>query len=394
MEKKDIRSDLLKSFGMESRAFTWLEEIKRNVSSDEKMYNLTVGSPDGMPEDEIVETMVQQVREPGNHTYASLSGNIDFRKAVAEFYQKRYNVTLDPLTEVIAIPGAKRALPDLAVDFCSAGCGILLPNICYPTYRIGAQLAHAVQHEYRLDPDNNFAPVYADMDRDDCDLLYINYPHNPTCACADLSVFENTVAMARKNGYLVCHDNAYGEILFDGRKPVSFLQAEGAKDVGVEIFTFSKVFNMAGWRCACMVGNAEMIRVFLDSLADYASGVYNPIEYAGVTALDVFFSHDVAAKQGRWYQERRDAVVPVLERKGWTVYAPQGAMYLWAKIPVKDSMEFTKRLWNKARVLVTPGIAYGEDVKDCIRIGLVHDKAILVEAAEAIPPVGDDIYDC
>lgn len=171
MEKKDIRSDLLKSFGMESRAFTWLEEIKRNVSSDEKMYNLTVGSPDGMPEDEIVETMVQQVREPGNHTYASLSGNIDFRKAVAEFYQKRYNVTLDPLTEVIAIPGAKRALLDLAVDFCSAGRGILLPNICYPTYRIGAQLAHAVQHEYRLDPDNNFAPVYAEFVYNQLDCL-------------------------------------------------------------------------------------------------------------------------------------------------------------------------------------------------------------------------------
>ena len=218
MEKKDIRSDLLKSFGMESRAFTWLEEIKRNVSSDEKMYNLTVGSPDGMPEDEIVETMVQQVREPGNHTYASLSGNIDFRKAVAEFYQKRYNVTLDPLTEVIAIPGAKRALLDLAVDFCSAGRGILLPNICYPTYRIGAQLAHAVQHEYRRDPDNNFAPVYADMDRDDCDLLYINYPHNPTCACADLSVFENTIAMAKKNGYQYVERTTYSK--FDTREEI------------------------------------------------------------------------------------------------------------------------------------------------------------------------------
>lgn len=394
MEKKDIRSDLLKSFGMESRAFTWLEEIKRNVSANEKIYNLTVGSPDGMPEPEMVETLAQQVRQPRNHTYASLSGNLEFRTAVAEFYKKRYGVTLDPRTEIIAIPGAKRALLDLAVDFCSAGRGILLPNICYPTYRIAAQLAHAVQHEYRLDPERDFAPVYADMDRQDCDLLYINYPHNPTCACADLSVFENTVAAAKKNGYLVCHDNAYGEILFDGHQPVSFLQAKGAKEVGVEIFTFSKVFNIAGWRCACMVGNAEMIRVFLDSLADYASGVYNPIEYAAVTGMEVFFTNNVAKKQGLRYQERRDVVAPILERKGWQVYAPQGAMYLWARLPVRDSMEFTKRLWEKTRVLVTPGIAYGEASRDCVRIGLVHDKELLREAAEAIPPVGDEIYKC
>lgn len=394
MKKKDIRSKLLKNFGMESRAFTWLEEIKRNVPATEKMYNLTVGSPDGMPEQEMIDTLVYQAKQPQNHTYASLSGNLEFRTAVAEFYKKRYGVTLDPHTEVIAIPGAKRALLDLAVDFCDEGSGILLPNICYPTYRIAAQLAHAKQYEYRLDPGRNYAPVYADMDRDDCDLLYMNYPHNPTCACADISVFENTVAMAKKNGYLVCHDNAYGEILFDGRQPISFLQADGARDVGVEIFTFSKVFNIAGWRCACMVGNAEMIRVFLDSLADYASGVYNPIEYAAVTGMQVFFEKHVAEKQSQRYQERRDAVVPILERKGWQVFAPQGAMYLWARVPVQDSMEFTKRLWEKSRVLVTPGIAYGKDSKDCVRIGLVHDKALLCEAVEAIPDVSDDIYRC
>lgn len=394
MRKRDLRSNLLQSFGMESQAFTWLEGIKRNVGPGERIYNLTVGSPDGMPEQEMVETLLQEVPKPQNHTYASLSGNMAFREAVAKFYQKRYGVTLDPKTEVIAIPGAKRALLDLAVDFVDAGSGVLLPNICYPTYRIGAQLAHAVQHEYRLDENNGFRPVYEDLDRDDCDLLYMNYPHNPTCAAADLTVFTKAVEMAKKNGYLICHDNAYGEILFDGRQPVSFLQAPGAKDVGVEIFTFSKVFNIAGWRVACMVGNAEMIRIFLDSLADYASGVYNPIEYAAVTALEVFFTNDVPKKQSARYQERRDAVMPILQEKGWKVYAPEGAMYLWAKLPVKDSMEFTKRLWNKTRVLVTPGIAYGETVNDCVRIGLVHDKAFLVEAVQAIPSISDEIYDC
>lgn len=394
MKKADLRSKLLQSFGMESQVFTWLETIKRNVSPGETIYNLTVGSPDGMPEGELVQVMQQQVANPKNHTYAPLSGLKEFRSAIAAFYQRRYGVELDPNTEIIAIPGAKRALLDLAVDFVDEGSGILLPDICYPTYRIGAQLARAVQHEYRMDPNNGFQPIFSDMDRNDCDLLYMNYPHNPTCACAKPETFTKTVELARKNGYLVCHDNAYGEIIFDGRKPVSFLQAPGAKEVGVEIFTFSKAFNIAGWRVACMAGNAEMIRIFLDSLADYASGVYNPIEYAAIEATHVFFTNHVAEKQGARYQSRRDAVAPLLKEKGWEVYLPEGGMYLWARLPIHDSMEFTKRLWDKSRVLVTPGIAYGDSVRDCVRIGLVHETDFLMEAVHAIPAVGNEIYQC
>lgn len=394
MRKTDLRSKLLQSFGMESQVFAWLEAIKRNVSPGETIYNLTVGSPDGMPEGELVQVLQQQVANPKNHTYAPLSGLQEFRTAIADFYRRRYDVKLDPDKEIIAIPGAKRALIDLAVDFVDEGSGILLPDICYPTYRIGAQLARAVQCEYRLDQNNHFQPVFSDMDRDDCDLLYMNYPHNPTCACADLDTFSQTVELARKNGYLVCHDNAYGEILFDQRQPVSFLQAPGAKEVGVEIFTFSKAFNIAGWRVACMVGNAEMIQIFLDSLADYASGVYNPIEYAAVEATKVFFTNHVAEKQTARYQSRRDAIVPLLREKGWEVYLPEGGMYLWARPPIQDSMEFTKRLWETARVLVTPGIAYGNSVRDCVRIGLVHETDFLMEAVRAIPAVGDAIYQC
>lgn len=394
MKKENLRSKLIQSFGMESMAFTWLEGIKRNITSGEKIYNLTVGSPDGLPEPEIVEVLRQEVMNPRNHTYAPLSGLMEFREAVAEFYKKRYGVILDPKTEIIAIPGAKRALIDLAIDFVDEGKGVLLPNICYPTYRIGAELARAKQVEYRLDEKNNFQPIWEDLVREDCDLLYMNYPHNPTCAGADLSTFTKTVEIAKKCGYIVCHDNAYGEILFDGKEPVSFLQAPGAKEVGIEIFTFSKIFNIAGWRVAAMVGNADVIQAYLDTLADFASGVFCPVEYAAVKATEVFFTNCVHEKQSARYQERRDTVVPILKAKGWEVFEPQGAMYLWARIPVKDSMEFVKRLWNKTRVLVTPGIAYGESVNDCIRIGLVYDKEFLEEAVKEIPPVGDEIYDC
>lgn len=392
--KKDLRSKLLRGFGMESQAFTWLETVKRNVESGEKIYNLTVGSPDGMPETEMIRTLESQIDVPKNHTYAPLTGLMEFREAVAEFYLKRYGVVLDPKTEILAIPGAKRALIDLAVDFADPEGGVLLPDICYPTYRIGAQVAHTRQLEYRLDPERNFQPVWEDLDRSDCDLLYLNYPHNPTCAAAEPETFVKAVELAKKNGYIICHDNAYGEILFDGREPISFLQAPGAKDVGIEIFTFSKTFNVAGWRVACMVGNADIIRIYLDSLADYASGVYCPIEYAAIKGMEIFFDNNVHQKQSARYQERRDTVTPILERKGWKVYKSEGAMYLWAKLPVKDSMEFTRRLWDKSRVLVTPGVAYGDTVKDCVRIGLVYDKDFLAEAAEAIPPVGDEIYDC
>lgn len=392
--KKDYRSNLLKSFGMESQAFTWLEGVKRNVNPGKKIYNLTVGSPDGIPEKEMIQALEKEIDVDANHTYAPLTGIMEFKEAVAQFYKKRYNVDLDPKTEILAIPGAKRALIDLAVDFANPDKGVLLPNVCYPTYRIAAHVAHVPQKEYRLDEANNFAPVYEDLDRSDCDLLFLNYPHNPTCAAATPEVFEKSVEMAKKNNYIICHDNAYGEILFDGKEPISFLQTPGAKDVGIEIFTFSKIFNVAGWRVACMVGNADIIQIYLDSLADYASGVYRPIEYGAIKGMDIFFQNNVHEKQSARYQERRDAMAPILESKGWHVYKSEGAMYLWAKLPVKDSMEFTKRLWEKSRVLVTPGIAYGDSVNNCVRIGLVYDKDFLVEAANAIPSVGDDIYNC
>lgn len=392
--KKDYRSDLLKGFGMESQVFTWLEGVKRNVEPGEKMYNLTVGSPDGMPEHDMIQALKDQVDVNKNHTYAPLSGILEFREAVAEFYKVRYHVELDPKTEILAIPGAKRALIDLVVDFANPDKGVLLPNICYPTYRIGASVARVPQKEYRLAPERNFAPVYEDLDRSDVDLLFLNYPHNPTCAAASMEVFEKSVAYAKKNDYIVCHDNAYGEILFDNKEPISFLQADGAKDVGIEIFTFSKIFSVAGWRVACMVGNADLIKIYLDSLADYASGVYLPVEYGAIKGMETFFETNVHKKTSDRYQERRDTVIPILESKGWKVYKSEGAMYLWAKLPVKDSMEFTKRLWEKAKVLVTPGIAYGETVNDCVRLGLVYDKGFLAEAVSAIPPVGDEIYDC
>jgi len=392
--KKDLRSDLLKGFGMESRVFTWLESVKRNVAPGEKIYNLTAGAPDGIPETEMIEALRDQALVDKNHTYAPLTGLMECREAVAKFYQERYHVSLDPKTEILIIPGAKRALIDLVVDFANQDKGILVPNICYPTYRIGGKVARVPQKEYRLDPGNNFAPVYEDLDRDDVDIMFMNYPHNPTCAAATPEIFEKTVALAKKNGYIVCHDNAYGEILFDGKQPISFMQAEGARELGVEIFTFSKVFSVAGWRAGAMVGNADIIKIFLDSLADYASGVFCPVEYGVIKGIDVFFTNQVHEKVSDRYQERRDTVAPILESKGWKVYRSEGAMYLWAKIPVKDSMKFTENLWDKAKVLVTPGIAYGDSCNDCIRIGLVYDKNFLAEAANAIPAVGDDIYNC
>ena len=394
MFKREIKSKLIRSFGDEARIFHLLEEMKKETKEGEVVYDFTIGSPDGIPNDEVIETMQNAVASKNSHRYAGKWGNKTFNEAVSKFYKTRYGVDLDPKKEVIPIAGAKRAIIDMSVNFVNEGRGVLLPNMCYPTYRIGAQIARATQCEYRLNPEDDFKPIYEDLDRSDCDMIYLNYPHNPTCSYGGMDVFDQVVMLAKKNNYIVCHDNAYGEIVFDNREPISFLQSNGAKDVGVEIFTFSKVFDLAGWRIACIVGNPEIVHAYGASLVDYTTGVYTPIQLSGAKALELFFDKEVHEKQSAKYQERRDVVVNGLNEKGWKCFNSQGSIYVWAKLPVKDSVEFTKRLWEEKRVLITPGITYGPALGSYVRLALVSDVNNLKKAIENIPDTSSLMYDC
>jgi aspartate/methionine/tyrosine aminotransferase len=394
MFNREIRSKLIRGFGDEAKIFHLLEEMKKEVKEGEVVYDLTIGSPDGAPNDEVVETMQCEVAKKQHHRYAGKWGNKTFNEAVAKFYKERYKVELDPKLEVVPLAGAKRAIIDMAVNFVNEGQGVLLPDMCYPTYRIGAQIARAKQCEYRLDPENEFKPIYEDLDRSDCDMIYLNYPHNPTCSYGGMDVFEEVIKMAKKNDYIVCHDNAYGEIVFDNRTPISFLQAEGAKDVGVEIFTFSKIFDLAGWRLACIVGNPEIVHAYGASLVDYTTGVYTPVQLSGAKALELFFDTKTHEKQSAKYQERRDVVVKGLNAKGWKCFNSQGSIYVWAELPVKDCVTFTKRLWEERRVLITTGITYGPKLGNYVRLALVSDVDNLKKAIEMIPDTSSEMYDC
>ncbi len=392
--KTNIKSSLINSFGDESNIFHILEDMKKSIKNGEITYDLTIGSPDGAPEIDVIQTLCSEVHKESSHKYAGKWGVMLFRESVAEWYKKRYNVTLDPEKEIIPIMGSKRAIIDLSVNFVNEGRGVLLPDICYPTYRIAAKIARGLEIEYALDSSNDYNPDIAAFDRSDCDLLYLNYPHNPTGTTINIDLFNKITALAEKNGYIVCHDNAYGEILFDNREPVSFLQANGAKNTGIEIFTFSKIFNLAGWRLACIVGNPEIVQNYGASLVDYTTGVFAPVQIAGAKALELFFKNNIHEKQSKKYQNRRDAVIPLLEKKGWKCHTPHGGIYVWAEIPIANSLDFSKRLWEKSRVLVTPGVTYGRNSYNCVRIALVNSEEKLMEAIERIPDINDAIYKC
>ena len=364
--------------------------VAQKVSDGHDVINLGQGNPDQPTFPHIIESLQQAATDPQNHKYPPFSGVAELRQAAVDFYKREYGVELDPNTEVAILGGTKIGLVELPLALLNEGDTMLLPDPGYPDYLSGVQLAGAKFEPMPLVAANAFLPNYDALSDDvkaAAKLMYINYPNNPTGATADLAFYEKTIAFARENNIAVAHDFAYGAIGFDGQKPVSFLQAEGAKEIGIELYTLSKSYNMAGWRVGFAVGNAKIIAA-INLLQDHLfCSIFPAIQYAAATALQGDQS-DVETLRAT-YESRRNVLVEEARRIGWDVVAPSGSFFAWLPVPKGyTSEQFTDILLDEANIAVASGNGFGEHGEGYVRVGLLTDEARLKEAMARIEKLG------
>ncbi len=367
-------------------------ELERKIAEKKAagvdVISLGIGDPDLPTYPEVVAAMQSAVADPGTHQYPSNRGRPEFRAAVARFYERRFGVELNPETEVMPAIGAKECIFNLNLAFLNPGDVALAADPGYPVYIAGPLMADAEPVHMPLLPELGFAPDYDAIDAGTLSrakLLYINYPNNPTGAIAPDGLFEKTVALARAHDILVVHDNAYSETTYDGYVAPSFLSTPGAKDVGVEVFSWSKGYNMTGWRCAAIVGNAEAIAGYWKLKSNIDSGNFEAVQLAGARALQPDVDTEVA-HQNEIYTRRRDLVVEALAAAGVNVTSPKGTIYVWAPIPAgfATSAEYCEHVLERAAVVISPGGAYGASGEGYFRISLTTPDERLLEAVERI----------
>jgi LL-diaminopimelate aminotransferase len=346
--------------------------------------SLGIGDPDRPTPEHIVESMVTAVRDPGTHQYPSNRGRSEFREAVASFYARRFGVRLDPDIQVIPAIGGKECIYHLNFAFCDPGDVVLASDPGYPVYTGGPLLANAEPVLLPLLPDRGFAPDLGAIEPAKLErarLMFLNYPNNPTGAVAPEGLFEEAIELARREGLVVVHDNAYSEITFDGYVAPSFLATEGAMDVGVEVFSLSKTYNMTGWRCAALVGSTEAMMDYWRLKTNVDSGMFEAIQLAGVAALNG--PQDHVAEACATYKRRRDLVISALRDIGIDIEPPKGTIYIWAPVPEgHTSASFAEEVLERSAVVVSPGSSYGPSGEGFFRISLTVPDDRLVEAIE------------
>jgi alanine-synthesizing transaminase len=351
--------------------------------------DLGMGNPDGATPRVIVNKMIEATRNARNHRYSQSRGIPKLREAITRRYLANYGVDLDPDKEAIVTIGAKDALAHLLFAVVGPDDVVVSPNPAYPIHQYGVLMAEGHACMLPMPDAATFLERLKDLYRRNTrkpKLLLISFPHNPTTTCVDLDFFREIVALAREHGTLIVHDFAYADLGFDGYKPPSILQVEGAKEVAVEIFSLSKSYNMAGWRVGFCLGNPKMIAALarIKSYLDY--GVFQPIQIASIIALRE--CEEDTRKICAIYQKRRDVLVTGLKRAGWPVEKPRGSMFLWAPVPEKyraaGSLEFCKLLLEKAQVAVSPGIGFGPLGEGHVRFALVENEQRIRQATRAI----------
>lgn len=353
--------------------------------------SLGIGDPDTPTPGAIVASMQQAVADPSTHQYPSNRGRQSFRDSVAGFYDRRFGVQLDPATEIIPALGAKEAIANLNLALLDPGDVALASDPGYPVYTNGPLLVGAEPVAMPLVPELGFQPDLAAIPADvlrRARIMYINYPNNPTGAVIEDDFFARVVAFAKQHDLIVVHDNAYSEITYDGYVAPSFLATPGAKDVGIEVFSLSKTYNMTGWRSGAVVGNPEVVSAYWQLKTNLDSGMFEAVQEASVTALDSDQA-DVAA-MCEIYRRRRDILVDALNAIGLDVTPPKGAIYVWARVPEGEtSSSFTEKVLEDAAVVISPGSAYGASGEGFVRMSLTTPDARLVEAAERIARLVD-----
>jgi LL-diaminopimelate aminotransferase len=363
-------------------------ELERKIEEREKagidVISLGIGDPDLPTPDPVVEALARAVRDPVTHQYPSNRGTDAFRDAVAAFYRDRFGAEIDPATEVIPVLGGKEGVAHVALACLDPGDTALAPDPGYPPYTSGPVFSGAQVHYLPLAEENEFLPDLESAP--DAQLLFLNYPNNPTGATAELDFFERAVAFARARGLIVVHDNAYSEICFDGYRAPSYLEADGAKEVGAEIFSLSKGWNMTGWRAAWIAGNAELVERYRHLKTNLDSGMFDAIQAAAVAALTE--ARDFPRQMSEVYQRRRDLVTEALRSIGLEVDPPRATPYFWARVPEGyTSASFAELVLERSNVVVSPGNAYGPSGEGFVRISLTVADDRLEEAVERIASI-------
>ena len=374
-------------------AFAQLErKIKEKRAEGVDVISLGIGDPDRPTPALIVAAMQEAVTEPETHRYPTNRGREDFRGAVRDFYGRRFGVTLDPEHEIIPAIGAKEAIFNLNLAFLDPGDYALAADPGYPVYTAGPWLAGGEPVLMALRPELGFVPDLGAIDAEVAErskLMYLNYPNNPTGAMVPDGFFERVVEFAREHEILVVHDNAYSEIVFDGYEAPSFLQTPGAKDVGIEVFSLSKGYNMTGWRCAVVVGNAQALETYWQLKTNIDSGLFEAVQLAGVAALSPEADAEVAA-MNELYRRRRDLVCDALRAIGVDVTPPHSTIYVWAPVPqgFASSEAYCEHVLERTGVVLTPGAVYGPAGEGWFRIALTTPDERLLEAVERLGTLG------
>jgi alanine-synthesizing transaminase len=355
----------------------------------EDIIDMSMGNPDGATPLHIVDKLVEAATRPDTHGYSVSKGIPRLRRAITDWYHRRYDVTLDPDSEAIVTIGSKEGLAHLMLATLDQGDTVLVPNPSYPIHIYGAVIAGANIRSVRMTPGVDFFEELERAVRESIPkpkMMILGFPSNPTAQCVELSFFERVVALAREHDILVVHDLAYADICFDGYQAPSIMQVPGARDIAVEFFTMSKSYNMAGWRIGFMVGNRELVNALarIKSYHDY--GTFTPIQVAAITALDG--PQDCVQHVVEMYRNRRDVLTRGLHEAGWMVEVPRASMYIWAHIPEPyrqmGSLEFSKRVLAEAKVAVSPGVGFGEYGDEYVRFALIENEQRIRQAVRGI----------
>ncbi|SNZ13679.1 aminotransferase class I/II-fold pyridoxal phosphate-dependent enzyme [Hydrogenobacter hydrogenophilus] len=373
--------------------FAMVNELKYKLRREgEDIVDLGMGNPDIPPSEHIIDKLCEVARKPNVHGYSASKGIPRLRKAICDFYKRRYGVELDPEKNAIMTIGAKEGYSHLMLAMLEPGDTVIVPNPTYPIHYYAPIICNADAISVPLLPEEDLTEDFIKRLHDliktsfrKPKAIVLSFPHNPTTLCVDLDFFRQIVKLAKQEGVWIVHDFAYADIGFDGYTPPSILQVDGAIDVAVELYSMSKGFSMAGWRVAFVVGNETLIKnlAHLKSYLDY--GVFTPIQVASIIALES--TYEIVEKNREIYRSRRDVLVEGLNRIGWEVKKPRGSMFVWAKIPQwvdMDSLSFSLFLLQEAKVAVSPGIGFGEYGEGYVRFALVENEHRIRQAVRGI----------
>lgn len=379
-----------RSNAIEEGIFTVLNHKKEELlAKGRKVYNFSIGTPDFKPQQHIMDAVSEAAKDPENYKYA-IADRPELLQAMKDFYQKRFGVELQT-DEIMSLYGSQEGMAHVALPLCDPGDVVLVPNPGYPVFGLGPQLCGAKLETYPLYQENNFLPVFSDIPEETvraAKFMIVSYPSNPVCSVADDFFYEELIAFARKYEIIILHDNAYSDIIYDGREGKSFLSYEGAKDVGIEFYSLSKSYNMTGMRISFAVGNREIIRQFQKVRSQIDYGIFLPVQMAAIAALTG--PQDAVKEQCREYERRNKALCGGLREIGWKVPDSQGTMFVWAPLPKnnKNSEQFVLDLMEASGVIVTPGSAFGSLGEGYVRMALVHPVPVIEEAVAKIQESG------